>query len=205
MEAYLYHLLILGGIYLLLASSLNILVGLAGLVSLGHAAFFGLGAYTSALLSLHTSLSFPLLIIASGLLASLAALLVGFPALKLKDEFLAVVTLGLGLIFELLLKNLNFTGGPDGLYGLETFGLTYAHFIFIVWLCIFLCLFFTFRLKSYLFGLNFTALKENELTAQVLGIYPFPLKIFLFIISSFFAGLAGSIYAHYITFIGPVQ
>lgn len=203
MQAYLYHLFILGGIYILLSSSLNILVGLGGLVSLGHAAFFGLGAYTSALLSLHTQLGFPLLLLLSGLIASFASILVGIPALKLKDEFLAVVTLGLGIIFELLLKNLNFTGGPDGLYGLPNFNLSSLKLLLLIWANISLCLFLTFRLKKHLWGLNLTAIKENELTAKVMGIHPFPLKIFLFGLSSFFAGLAGSLYAHYITFIGP--
>ncbi|MFP4658501.1 MAG: branched-chain amino acid ABC transporter permease, partial [Desulfonatronovibrionaceae bacterium] len=124
MNAYLIHLVNLGGIYIILASSLNIIVGYAGLISLGHAAFFGIGAYASALLSLNfPALPFPLLIISGGATAGIIALVISPPALKLKDEYLAVVTLGLGIIIELFFRNSDFTGGPDGMYGLSNFGL----------------------------------------------------------------------------------
>ncbi|MDQ7031272.1 MAG: branched-chain amino acid ABC transporter permease [Desulfonauticus sp.] len=203
MQAYIIHLFTLGGVYVLLSSSLNIIVGLGGLVSLGHAAFWGIGAYSSALLSMHYHLPFGVLIFISGCISAIVSFFIGIPALKLKDEYLAVVTLGLGIIFQLILKNLDLTGGPDGLCGLSNFDFPPIVFAGWVWFYIVLCLFLTFWLKKDFWGITLTAIKENELTAQVLGLSPLPNKLFLFICSCFFAGAAGSIYAHYITFIGP--
>ena len=204
MTQYILHLLNLGGIYVLLASSLNLTVGLSGQVSLGHGAFFGIGAYTSALLAFSSiSLPLPLLMLLSGLAALCVAIVIAPPALKLKDEYLAVVTLGLGLIFELWLKNVDFTGGPDGLYGIPNFHfskLTYAPW---VWTSVIICLLITWRLNRGCFGRNLTAIKIAEPTARTLGIAPFPLKALCFALSGFFAGVAGSLYAHYITFINP--
>jgi branched-chain amino acid transport system permease protein len=204
MSAYIIHLINLGGIYILLASSLNIIVGYAGLISLGHAAFFGIGAYTSALLSLKfPELPFFVLIACAGGIPGLIALIISPPALKLKDEYLAVVTLGLGIIVELFLKNSDFTGGPDGIFGLPNFGLPPSGFIAYTWISLFLCLAVSWKLSRGQVGLNLTAIKENEFTAQTLGISPFPLKAICFALSAFFAGCAGSLYAHYITFISP--
>ncbi len=204
MAAYILHLAILGGMYVLLAASLNIPVGLSGQVSLGHGAFFGIGAYISGLLAIHYAvLPFPLLLVLAGLGSAAVAVLLSPPALKLKDEYLAVVTLGFGLIFELGLKNLAFTGGTDGLYGLPNFGMQGADFLWWVWGAVALCLFVTSRLRKGQFGRNLTAIKESERTARTLGIAPLPLKVGCFALSALFAGIAGSLYAHYITFINP--
>lgn len=204
MFEYILHLSVLGGMYVLLAASLNIPVGLSGQVSLGHGAFFGIGAYVSALLALNvTILPFPALLVLAGLGSAAVAAVLSPPALKLKDEYLAVVTLGFGLIFELSLKNLEWTGGTDGLYGLPNFGLRGAQMFWWVWGAVALCLFVTARLRHGQSGRNLTAIKESEQTAQTLGIAPLPLKVGCFTLSAFFAGLAGSLYAHYITFIAP--
>ena len=204
MSQYILHLLNLGGIYVLLASSLNLTVGLSGQVSLGHAAFFGIGAYTSALVALSSlPLPFVLLLLLSGMAGFCVALIIAPPALKLKDEYLAVVTLGLGLIFELGLKNVDFTGGPDGIYGITNFHFSKVTYAPWVWTAVALCLLVTWRLNSGSFGRNLTAIKIAEPTARTLGIAPFPLKLLCFGLSGFFAGLAGSLYAHYITFISP--
>ncbi len=201
---YLLHLAALGGIYILLASSLNVIVGLSGQVSLGHGAFFGIGAYTSALISLaFPGIPFLLLIPLAGIPACAAAVLLSPPALKLKDEYLAVVTLGFGIICELTLKNVEFTGGPDGLYGLTSFGLTSAGFIPLVWSWVILCLLITWRMNKGQFGRNLTAIREGEKTSMTMGISPLPVKIICFAVSAFFAGVAGSLYAHFITFIQP--
>lgn len=204
MHAYIIHLINLGGIYILLASSLNIIVGYSGQISLGHAAFFGIGAYASALVSLHLpGIPFILLILCGGLVSALLALAISPPALKLKDEYLAVVTLGLGIIVELFLKNSEFTGGPDGLFGLPNFGLAPWEFSIYIWSVLIICLITTWRLSGGQLGLNLTAINENEFTAQTMGISTFPLKALCFSLSALFAGCAGSLYAHYITFISP--
>lgn len=201
---YILHLAALGGIYILLASSLNIIVGLSGQVSLGHAAFFGIGAYTSALLSQAVpDIPFIILVPLAGIPSLVAALILSPPALKLKDEYLAVVTLGFGIICELTLKNLDFTGGPDGLYGLDNFGMGQGGFILPIWIWVALCLLITWRLNKGQFGRNLTAIRESENTARTMGISPLPIKVLCFGISAFFAGVAGSLYAHFITFIQP--
>jgi branched-chain amino acid transport system permease protein len=201
---YVLHLAALGGIYILLASSLNIIVGLSGQVSLGHGAFFGIGAYTSALVSQAVpEIPFVLLMPLSGIPALLAALLLSPPALKLKDEYLAVVTLGFGIICELTIKNLDFTGGPDGLYGLNSFGMSAGGFIPPIWFWVMVCLAVTWRMNAGQFGRNLTAIREGEQTAMTMGISPLPIKVICFGISAYFAAVAGSLYAHFITFIQP--
>lgn len=201
---YILHLATLGGIYVLLASSLNIIVGLSGQVSLGHGAFFGMGAYTSALVSqAFPHIPFGLLMPLSGIPALVFALILSPPALKLKDEYLAVVTLGFGIICELTIKNLDFTGGPDGLYGLDDFGLSAGGFLFPVWTWVLVCILVTWRMRSGQFGRNLTAIREEEQTAMTMGISPLPIKVLCFGISAYFAAVAGSLYAHFITFIQP--
>jgi len=201
---YMLHLAALGGIYILLASSLNIIVGLSGQVSLGHGAFFGIGAYTSALVSqAFPEIPFILLMPLSGIPALMAALLLSPPALKLKDEYLAVVTLGFGIICELAIKNLDFTGGPDGLYGLNNFGMSAGGFIPPIWFWVVICLVVTWRMNAGQFGRNLTAIREGEQTAMTMGISPLPIKVICFGVSAYFAAVAGSLYAHFITFIQP--
>ncbi|MFA6810620.1 MAG: branched-chain amino acid ABC transporter permease [Desulfoplanes sp.] len=204
MLQYILHLAALGGIYILLASSLNIIVGLSGQVSLGHAAFFGIGAYTSALLSQSfPGIPFVVLMVFAGIPSLVAALVLSPPALKLKDEYLAVVTLGFGIICELTLKNLDVTGGPDGLYGLTNFGMSPGEFIIPIWTWGIACMLITWRLNKGQFGRNLTAIRESENTAMTMGISPLPIKVLCFGISAFFAGVAGCLYAHFITFIQP--
>jgi branched-chain amino acid transport system permease protein len=201
---YVLHLAALGGIYILLASSLNIIVGLSGQVSLGHGAFFGIGAYTSALVSqAFPEIPFVLLMPISGIPALMAGLLLSPPALKLKDEYLAVVTLGFGIICELTIKNLDFTGGPDGLYGLNNFGMSSGEFIPPIWFWVIVCLAVTWRMNAGQFGRNLTAIREGEQTAMTMGISPLPIKVICFGVSAYFAAVAGSLYAHFITFIQP--
>ena len=118
MAAYVLHLAILAGIYIILTLSLNLIIGYAGQVSLGHAAFYGIGAYVSALVSLHWHFPFPAAALAALLAAGLCGLALGLPTLRLKEDYLAIVTLGFGVIVDLVFLNLEVTGGPDGLPGI---------------------------------------------------------------------------------------
>jgi len=117
MSVYIFHVLIMMGIYAILALSLNIIVGFAGLVSLGHAAFFGIGAYVSGLLMIN-GLGFPAAFFLSGIITSLLGLCLALPSLRVKDDYLAIVTLGFGIIIGLVFLNLEITGGADGLVGI---------------------------------------------------------------------------------------
>ncbi len=118
MTAYLLHLAIMAGIYIILTVGLNLIIGYAGQISLGHAAFFGVGAYVSALMALRGHFSFPLAALAAMLAAAASGLALGLPTLRLKEDYLAIVTLGFGVIMDMVFLNLDITGGPDGLAGI---------------------------------------------------------------------------------------
>jgi branched-chain amino acid transport system permease protein len=209
MAAYLLHLAILAGIYIILTISLNLIIGYAGQVSLGHAAFYGIGAYVSALASMHWHLPFPAAALAAMLAAGLCGLALGLPTLRLKEDYLAIVTLGFGVIVDLVFLNLDITGGPDGLPGIPqpiilglSFRSPWAYLILVIVMVI-LVLTATTRLVGSYHGRALRAIRDHETTAQVMGINTPAYKIVIFTLAAALAGLAGSIYAHYITFINP--
>ncbi len=209
MSAYLLHLAILAGIYILLAVSLNLIVGYAGQVSLGHAAFYGIGAYASALVALNWHFPFPLAALSAMVVAGGSGLALGLPTLRLKEDYLAIVTLGFGVIADLVFLNLEITGGPDGLTGIPAptlLGLSFRPqelYLVLVTLSVLLVLGFTYRLVKSYHGRALRAIRDHEITAQVMGINTPAYKIMIFTLAAAVAGLAGSLYAHYITFINP--
>ena len=209
MAAYLLHLAILAGIYIILTVSINLIIGYAGQVSLGHAAFYGIGAYTSALMSLNWHLPFPLAALSAILVAGACGLALGLPTLRLKEDYLAIVTLGFGVIVDLVFLNLEITGGPDGLAGIPSprfLGISFrpaAVYLVLVFVAVLLVLVFTYRLVNSYHGRALRAIRDHEVTAQVMGINTPAYKIIIFTLAAGLAGLAGSLYAHYITFINP--
>jgi len=209
MAAYLLHLAILAGIYIILTVSINLIIGYAGQVSLGHAAFYGIGAYTSALLSLNWHLPFPLAALSAILVAGACGLALGLPTLRLKEDYLAIVTLGFGVIVDLVFLNLEITGGPDGLPGIPSpsfLGISFRTaglYLMLVAVAVFLVLVFTYRLVNSYHGRALRAIRDHEVTAQVMGINTPAYKIIIFTLAAGLAGLSGSLYAHYITFINP--
>jgi len=208
-SAYLIHLLILIGIYLILAISLQMAVGFTGLLNLGHIAFYAIGAYTSALLTLN---GFPFWFgfIMAGIIAMLFGFLLALPTNKLKGDYLALATMG--FTFVIYAVALNWTGltrGPLGLPGIPK--PTLAGFAFSNNFS-FLILTAIIALISYLiikkiikspFGRVLEAIRDDELATRILGKNTFLVKTYALGISAFFAGIAGSLYAHYITFIDP--
>jgi branched-chain amino acid transport system permease protein len=209
MIAYLLHLAVLAGIYIILAVSLNLIIGYAGQVSLGHAAFYGIGAYASALTALHWHFPFPLAALSAMLVAGGCGMALGLPTLRLKEDYLAIVTLGFGVIIDLVFLNLDITGGPDGLPGIPSpvlFGLSFGSaglFLIIVAVGVGLSLILTWRLVASYHGRALRAIRDHEATAQVMGINTPAYKVAIFTLAAALAGLAGSFYAHYITFISP--
>jgi branched-chain amino acid transport system permease protein len=211
-------------IYVMLGLGLNIVVGFAGLLVLGYAAFYAVGAYTYALLAQHYELSFWLSLPVAGALAALIGFLLGLPVLRLRGDYLAIVTLGFGEITRLLLNNLNFlTGGPDGigniprptLFGLEFsrraseggttfhefFGLDYSGdyaiiFLYLLGLAlVLLTLFVINRLLRMPLGRAWEALREDEIACRSLGLSPTTIKLSALTLSAAFAGLAGAFFA----------
>ena len=209
MAAYVLHLAILAGIYIILTVSINLIIGYAGQVSLGHAAFYGIGAYASALVSLHWHLPFPAAALTAMLVAGLCGLALGLPTLRLKEDYLAIVTLGFGVIVDLVFLNLEITGGPDGLPGIPPpsfWGLNFRPpwlYLILVVVTVILVLIATYRLVDSYHGRALRAIRDHEITAQVMGINTPAYKVVVFTLAAALAGLAGSLYAHYITFINP--
>ncbi len=209
MIAYLLHLAVLAGIYIILAVSLNLIIGYAGQVSLGHAAFYGIGAYASALAALHWHFPFPLAALSGLLAAGACGMALGLPTLRLKEDYLAIVTLGFGVIMDLVFLNLDITGGPDGLAGIPSpvfGGLSFRPaglYLIVVAVAVALVLTLTWRLVGSYHGWALRAIRDHEITAQVMGINTPAYKVVIFTLAAALAGLAGSLYAHYITFINP--
>jgi branched-chain amino acid transport system permease protein len=207
-------------INMLLAMSLNLVNGYTGQFSLGHAGFMAVGAYTSGFLSTVIPMapgglqifSFFLLALAGGLAAAIAGWLVGQPSLRLKGDYLAIVTLGFGEIIRVILLNTQAVGGARGMYGIvgpsdwELGPLTISRFMTgythaLIWILI--CFFTVWRLIRSTHGRSFLSVREDEVAAEAMGINTTQAKVRAFVLSSFFAGIAGSIFAHYANYLNP--
>jgi branched-chain amino acid transport system permease protein len=206
---YFTNLLVIIGIYIILAVSLNLVLGFTGLINLGHVAFFGIGAYTSALLT-NAGLNFILAFFLSGIVASLFGFVLVYATKNLKGDYFALATLGFSFVVYSLLLNLqNLTRGPLGIAGIskpEFFGFvissSFAYFVY-VFIIVLICVYVISRIVNSPFGKLLHATRNDELGLRVLGKNTFKIKAKAMVVSSFFAGIAGSIFAHYITFIDP--
>ncbi len=207
---YFLHILVITGIYIILTLSLNLVVGYTGLASLGHAAFSCVGAYTSALLALNYGVSPWIGLIIGACVAAVLGIVIGAPSLRLKGDYLAIATFGLGVIVYSVAKNwVSVTRGPMGLPGIPGFSF-FGMQISAVWAYLILVTVFamlTFfviqRIVNSPFGRILRAIREDETAALAVGKNVNKYKIIVFAIGAFFAGIAGSLYAHYITFIDP--
>ncbi len=196
-------------LYVVLAVSWNFIGGYAGYLSFGHVAFFGIGAYSTAILMQVFSLN-PFLTILStipaGMIAALIAIIIGYPCLRLRGPYFAVITLCFAFVVDLGVKNLEFLGGADGLWlkSMElpinvTRGVLFEVMLILMIATIAASLWIN-RSK---FGAGLRAIKEDEEVAQTLAINAPKLKIWAFALSAFFPGIAGGIYAYYLTYIHP--
>lgn len=190
------------GIYVLLAASLNLTTGVLGELVLGHAGFMSIGAYTAALFTLHMDLpgmvEFPLALLVGGGLAAVFGVFIGMPALHLRGDYLAIVTLGFGEIIRVVIQNLTITGGGRGLYGIDE----YTTFPWVFWIAA-LSVAVMYSMIGTRQGRAILSLRENEIAAEAVGVPSTRYKVLAFTLSSFFAGVAGGLYAHYITVLDP--
>ncbi|MFH1139789.1 MAG: branched-chain amino acid ABC transporter permease [Pseudomonadota bacterium] len=202
-------LLILMGIYAIVALGLNLLTGFTGLISLGHAALFAVGAYSSAILTGKYGASFWLALPASGFLAMAAGVVVGVPSLRMKGLYLAISTMGLGFIVEeIIIQWSDLTNGVNGmsltrpsLWGLDlTSDFAYYYLVFAVLL---IMLVVTKNLLRTPTGRAMIAIRDNDIAAMSMGINLAFYKTAAFSISAFYAGIAGSLFGHFMYFIGP--
>lgn len=198
------------GIHTILVVGLNLLMGYAGQISLGHAAFFGVGAYTSGILTATYGVN-PWLALAAGLtLAGLLAFLIGIPALKLRGYYLAMATLGFGVIvYIFFVQAQRLTGGPSGLSGIPSLSLpgfafhTPLRLYGLIWGTTLSLLALSAGLVDSRLGRALRALHDSEAAAESLGINTQRLKLLIFVWSALYASLAGSLYAHTLNFIAP--
>lgn len=202
--------LIYAGVYSLITLGLSVLVGFAGQISLGHAAFFGIGAYASAVGTATYNLDPWLCLLLGGLVSMLVAFGVGVPSLKLKGHYLAMATLAFGIIvFIIFNEEVAITGGPDGLNripGLSLFGFefnTTLRFYYLIWSVVLLAFWFCANLVESRIGRAFRAVHASEVAAMAMGINISSHKVQAFVLSAALASLAGSLYVHYINFINP--
>ncbi len=203
------HLLVVITIYGILAISLNLVVGATGLFNLGHAAFYGIGAYTSALL-VKAGVPWLLAVLASMAMAGFVAFIIGIPTLRLVGDYLAVVTMGLGEITRAVFKNwISLTRGPMGLPGIPHIAFlgiefdTAEKFLILSVACLLIVFVIAERVLYSPFGRALKGVREDEAAVQALGKDTYWFKMRVLIIGSAMAGLAGSLFAHYITFIDP--
>ncbi|BCS53993.1 branched-chain amino acid ABC transporter permease [Geobacter sp. SVR] len=207
---YLMNVLVFVGINTMLAIALNLLLGYAGQISLGHAGFFGLGAYLSGILTAtygwNPWIAMPLAAVTVGLLA----FLIGFPILKLKGHYLAMATLGLGIIiFIVFNETIELTGGPSGLSGIPNLSLGDFKFdsdirnYYLVWSFTLGTVLLSLNLAASRVGRALRAVHDSEVAARVMGVNARLLKVQIFALSAVISALAGSLYAHTMTFLAP--
>lgn len=201
------------GVYVLIfaigAVGLSLLMGLAGQVSLGHAAFFAMGAYTQAILVTKHGWNLFLALPVSVVVAMLLALLVGLPMLRLRGHFLALATLGLGIIVMIVARELDYTGGTSGIYGIpkpDFGGRVYdspAEYFWLLAPVVIVAIALADKLTHSRIGRALGAVNDSEVAAECLGVDTFSLRVKVFVLAAGYAGLAGAFYAHWLAVVSP--
>lgn len=214
-DPYVLHIAIYVGINVMLVSGLNLLVGYMGLLSLGHGAFWGLGAYTSALLAVRLGVGFWLGLPAAGVLAALASCLLGYLILRVRGHRFVIITLAFQEIVRLVHYNwVSLTNGQNGISGVpaptisvpglpEVSFFPKEHFYYLVLALAALTVYACYRLVNSHVGRALVAVRENENLAESVGVNTFRYSMMAFAVGAFFAGLAGSLYAHYSRYVSP--
>ena len=208
-------------IYICLGLGLNIVVGLAGMLDLGYIAFYGIGAYSYALLNIHYGLSFWVCLPLAAFLSCIAGCIIGSPTLKMRGDYLAIVTLAFGEIVRLILNNwMSLTNGPNGILGIKVPGIFYPsffngfsmehlwlkklHFLYYVALALaILSIICVYRLNFSRIGRAWESIREDETAAELMGVNTFLLKLLAYAMGAVFAGLAGAFFASRMRFVSP--
>ena len=202
---YLIHLLLVIAMYITLASAWNLLGGFTGYPSFGHGAFFGLGAYTTAILFRDFGLSPFLTAPVGGLVAAAFAAAIAYPTLRLREEYFAIATMSMGFILQLVARNWEFTGGGLGLYAQppESYDIrTIKSLLYLAMLAVMLAtLLVALWVRHSRLGFGLAAIRDGEEAAGTLGVPTVRLKMLALILSTFFPGTAGGLWAYYITYI----
>lgn len=202
--------MIFAGIFCMVCLGLSLLMGYAGQISMAQAAFFGIGAYSSGILTAHFHWNPWAAMPMGALLSALVAWLVGIPALRLKGHYLAMATLGFGVIVNIVFnEEVDWTGGPSGMVDIP--GLTIVgwkissevQWYYLVWAVTLVILLFCFHLLHSRVGRALRAIHEEEVAAEAMGVPTARCKVQIFVFSAITAAIAGSLYTHYVTFLSP--
>lgn len=209
---YLLNVLVFVGIHTILALALNLLLGYAGQISLGQAGFFGLGAYISGILTATCGINPWAAMFFSASFVAFIAFVVGFPILKLKGHYLAMATLGLGIIIYIVFNEaVDSTGGPSGLSGIPNLSIGAMTFdsdiknYYLVWTITLICMGLSLNLVHSRIGRALRSIHDSEVAARVIGVNARLLKVQVFALSAGLSAIAGSLYAHTMTFIAPAS
>lgn len=201
MDPYFLQILVNIGIAIILALGLNVITGLTGQLSLGHAAFMSVGAFASALLTIKTGLPFSLNLLLAGSFAALIGILIGFPILRLTGDYLAICTLGFAEIVKVVFLNLDITNGALGLTVPPA--KTDIPMPIVVWICVFLAIIAVTFVQNSRFGRALKAIREDEIAAESMGINLTLYKLKSFALGTFLAGIGGALYGHFLSYINP--
>ena len=195
--------------YVILCLGLNIVVGYAGLLDLGYAAFFAVGAYTTGILTSEFGVNFWLTIPVAVLFSACAGCIIGGPTLRLRSDYLAIVTLGFGEIVRIIARNLEITGGASGLIGIERpsifgFQLTQIiHFYYVFLILAIIAAFVSYRLQHSRMGRAWQYVREDEDAAEAMGINRVAVKLYAYVTGAIFGGVAGCFFAAKMSAISP--
>jgi len=208
-------------IYVCLGLGLNVVVGLAGMLDLGYIAFYGVGAYSYALLNTQFGFSFWIGLPLAGFFACISGCIIGYPTLRMRGDYLAIVTLGFGEIVRLILNNwMKLTNGPNGILGIKVPGIYYPsfaqgfsfehlwlkklHFLYYVALALaVITIIAVYRLNYSRIGRAWESIREDETAAELMGVNTFLLKLLAYAMGAIFAGLAGAFFASRMRFVSP--
>ncbi len=186
------------GINIIMASSLNLINGITGQFSLGHAGFMAVGAYTSAVCTVFYDLPFPVALAAGGLAAAVVGIIIGIPTLRLDGDYLAIATLGMGEIIRVTILNIEAIGGASGMTGIPRE--TTFSWVFIVMLA---TLFILKNIINSTYGRGCISVRENTIAAEAMGIHTTRYKVLAFAVGAMFAGVAGGLFSHYFSIAHP--
>lgn len=200
-DPYTMQILVNVGIAIVLALGLNVIVGLTGQLSLGHAAFMSIGAFTSAMITIKTGLPFSVNLMATGVVTAIVAALIGFPILRLTGDYLAICTLGFAEIVKVFFLNFEPTNKALGLT--VPTAKTVIPMPIYVWVVVILSIVLVTFVQSSRFGRALKAIREDEIAAEAMGINTARYKIQAFALGSFMAGVGGGLYAHFLSYINP--
>ena len=209
-KAFLVTLLIFVGIYIVVCTGLSLIFGFAGQLSLTQAAFYGIGAYASALITTRLAMPYWVGLAAAATLPALVAFVIGVPILRLRHFYLAMATLAFSEIMAVIfIQEIDITGGPTGITHVPSpslFGFKFdtpERYFYLVWVIVLGVVLFSHNLIESRFGRALRAISDNEVAAGAMGVNVTAMKSLMFILSAVFAGIGGSLYAHFVSFVNP--